>query len=1473
MGLYTAIEDKYYGLMDLINKVIPVNKIIDPIDKKFPSFILFIIVILALIFSGLIYFGLIDLSELGFPDFFGGTASISMLIQDSSGSTLSGINASIEINNEQAIALTSDDYGEITFNANIGDSLYYTINATGYQTYSENFEVSQTTENIDIILQPEGDNDLTPTGSRSISFVENGYLISGRTITASFTCSNSNITPTPATETKTIGKFEVKVPEDCGSLYVTVRSDYYESLTNYPVPDNGLIELTPIETDKGIILAKVKNVSGQALSGIDVRLYDATDTARTVYRETTDSYGETEFSFTPGNYFIVAEDTDNQYEVKRSETKQVSANTTTTFEITMQEYGVNVPIIGYIDVNVIDAETGEQVDSDIKLYTQDEEENFILYMQRTDVNYASFPIVDDNQYFITVEAEGYLTPAPIEAVVDDIIIVELEKGNGGGIKVEVKDKDNYPRANVLLVLYYGDTDLPTGDEMHSDIYGKAFFETITPGYYYLKGFYQFQQGTTDYFEVLNDENVNVNLKLTANQGTIKVNVFNELEIKMSRDNYVIEFYKQSTEEVADYIEDPLGEFQFEVPQTVYAVIESSGYHKHQTISIPIIENDSQDLNVYLEKIISGQENPEITFEGLFDSSNELVENIEPNTSYYPQFKLVIPEGKSFEKIQAFARAGESFIEGDFTGKLADDSLYFDKSYALPVNSSATDSTWFTGVFADDTNPSHVDASKAKWFNLSFETSEDITVYEFRLKLKVKDIAELKPSELTLHYRALLADLTGYYFNPTDSYESDPMLLYSNSHNESFSIECGDYDFCLTKQVFDSEGQEITANGSGDFEVKENEKNSIEFLLYNNSEVNEIDSKFKQENIIVSESNDDRIKFYDFTAEGSSLDGESKNWVNGIDPLNETLSGTINLMESITTDTEFISVFEQDSEKPLIRTQLTNSTSDLLVQEDSSFKIRADTDMLITIQAIGESEPDFLQAFKDYSKITITVVDNSNNDVPVANARVSTAYGLNDYSEIGLTNSQGIIEWTGYTAQAYNEKVKFKAVKQDVRDSVKEIIVGGGETILEVQDDKGTEYNDDGPIEFEVSLMKANEENSNTVYLVNTSTTGLTITLIKGNSGPSQLQEENTIYLYGGGEPEEEHAIRLTNFSQYNLNEDKTNQNLEDYDESVVPNTPGLPVEIKLHSENDAYPQPTLKNGNLLIYYYIANYEIPLVKSIPVEIDIRPSYFIQLSEEPQPPLKETTAEVKATIDFYKEEIDKTVNLYVNRKISDAGTITGFSLPTNKYLNTTAMDSILEAENSKLNWDGLGEYTDFEKDEFQFQIIINPNEITEDVTIDNYFIDATVEFVGGETKTLKIPLEIEINNAPRAEESLLTLPEKIELTLEPNNEYHYENSFTITNDTTYNAIIKSTSFEPALPSDLDFQICGPNGCINTPVEAEDSMQLQYRSEYKGNTQQEVIFQTNLKFSTEFEGYSGTITQEIPVTITVKPETTPS
>jgi hypothetical protein len=114
VGLYSSLEDKWYTTLDKIDSIVPVYKIVDPIDKIVPSFILFLIIIFFILFF------------LGFSFFqIGNDNSIDIIIISETGIPLSDVKISLIDDCGESIASTDGDGktiaticgGEIILNA------------------------------------------------------------------------------------------------------------------------------------------------------------------------------------------------------------------------------------------------------------------------------------------------------------------------------------------------------------------------------------------------------------------------------------------------------------------------------------------------------------------------------------------------------------------------------------------------------------------------------------------------------------------------------------------------------------------------------------------------------------------------------------------------------------------------------------------------------------------------------------------------------------------------------------------------------------------------------------------------------------------------------------------------------------------------------------------------------------------------------------------------------------------------------------------------------------------------------------------------------------------------------------------------------------------------------------------------------------------------------------------------------------
>ena len=96
------MEDKYYEFMDKLNKSVPVYKIIDPIDKIVPSFVLLIILLLLLLSGG---------TYLAYTLVSGPSNIATFSVVDNSGNPLSEVPVRIGFEQGDEEIFTSDPLG------------------------------------------------------------------------------------------------------------------------------------------------------------------------------------------------------------------------------------------------------------------------------------------------------------------------------------------------------------------------------------------------------------------------------------------------------------------------------------------------------------------------------------------------------------------------------------------------------------------------------------------------------------------------------------------------------------------------------------------------------------------------------------------------------------------------------------------------------------------------------------------------------------------------------------------------------------------------------------------------------------------------------------------------------------------------------------------------------------------------------------------------------------------------------------------------------------------------------------------------------------------------------------------------------------------------------------------------------------------------------------------------------------------
>ena len=153
MGLkdaYFGLEDKWYAALDKISTKIPIYRIIDPIDRVVPSFILLIATIVTLV----AIFAVLPLLSLQ-------QATVTVVVEDELGNILQGVKVDYTIEGTIDSRITDAD-GQIRFGAPFNSTIELhvsetTVDGVEYETKQISFLVEEEKEvRQKLVLQRKG---------------------------------------------------------------------------------------------------------------------------------------------------------------------------------------------------------------------------------------------------------------------------------------------------------------------------------------------------------------------------------------------------------------------------------------------------------------------------------------------------------------------------------------------------------------------------------------------------------------------------------------------------------------------------------------------------------------------------------------------------------------------------------------------------------------------------------------------------------------------------------------------------------------------------------------------------------------------------------------------------------------------------------------------------------------------------------------------------------------------------------------------------------------------------------------------------------------------------------------------------------------------------------------------------------------------------------------------------------------------
>ncbi len=763
--IYYAFEDKWYELLDALDRHIPVYKIINPIDEKVPSFLLFLFLAFLL--------GLVIVSPIVLP----GKYSFQIIVAQEDGSPIPEALVKIYSQEGEEIAnLQTDDKGK-TEEIKISEGTYFLeIEKKGYKKIEKEIEVKANFK--DEIFEMEE----AEKGEYTILFKDNdGSPITGR-IDLTFQCSNPAVQP-PLPKTIFNSIFKITEPEGCG-LIITAKTERGEQTIRLnPSIKTKSVKFEEQEGGKKNLTIRIRQ-NDFPIEGL-VKIYQEGIQIDSGYSST----GTINFQLNPGRYEIIFENP--QY--KRT-SREVVLDRDKTIEI---EAELNP--VGTIDLVFEDENTGERINTNIFASLKKEEQ--VISEKETSSGEISFGIFEDIDYDLVIDAQDYCVKY-INGIRKGSHTIKLKRFNndcGASLKVKVIDSERKPLANAKVGLYNNEGIKIGINDAVSNAEGIAEFEHVPSGTYKafaIKG-YLHGWSTAEVFSQRDPDRTQLIVAMVSKKGKLKV------EIKDNEDNPVnyahIAFLDNFGELVGGGLRPVEGSqyvLETSADKKVSVIVRKEGYSDYVSEPISIEPDIEKEIKVNLSRPrISGE--VKIDFLGIYKDNSKIV-SVQPGEKYDLLFRINIPKNKDYDKIGAHIRVGEKI------------KTELDEIEIVKVLAPGETSIVKGGTYEEENqNNERLVEGEAKWVNIEWDMENTEQKFRtgdiyFKVKVKVKETAKLN-SEDEIYYRAWAEENGETIKDPEDNKNSSD--LYSKTYSKKIAIggetKCED-GFCFSATIVDLE---------------------------------------------------------------------------------------------------------------------------------------------------------------------------------------------------------------------------------------------------------------------------------------------------------------------------------------------------------------------------------------------------------------------------------------------------------------------------------------------------------------------------------------------------------------------------------------------------------------------------------------------------------------------------------------------
>jgi len=1009
-NIYFACEDKWYGFWDKVDSKIPVYGVIEKIDKIIPSFVLFIIIIiaLALFFSW------------GFIAGFFVQASFTVQVLDSAQNPLPNSLVKISFGDNNSTK-TTNEFGETeAVMLPMGAAVRVTASKENFDSSTKETTISNANQKLEIILQsPSQENHIT------VLLKDEYNQPITDAVTVQFSCTNTAVSA-PSTMTVLTGRLEIVEPSGCNGLIAGFDSSAFQKINSKVLrAGEQTVFMQSITTSlegelTGILRVQLTFNGNPVTEQITVQLYrDNGSGGIGPIDSKISSAGIVEFTKAAGNYFVKTIAT-SQYGQAVSETTAVQAGKTASVTLALSRN-----IAGKITLQLKDSLSKAAIVGASVLL---EKENVQAGQKTSDSNgKAEFFVMEDAAYTLLIDSENYclkvLSGVRISASTQTIELTKFSGECGASLKVRVIDQDGKRVKNAVVGLYNEEGYSAGFANRVSDINGIAVFSRVPSGTYKafaIKSSFSGWSDTAKFQQRISDATL-LTVTMIIPDGTLRIKAVDSDGNPMTGAD--VFFYDSTTMEKIGSgsrpIENADGTIDFvsRADKKIFFRIEKSGMADYTSVVYPIVPSTVQEITAAMEKeIISGD--IKISFLGFYKGS-EIASVLAPGETYTAKLQVKVPVNKDYSKIGVHLRTGTSTV-------MTLDALAI-KEINFPGKPSVIKATSFRPNNNYEQDAKNITADDAKWVNGEWtEFSTGTTNIE--ATIKVKETAKAS-DELVFWYRAYAVDSDGKYIR--DKLDSQlgnsentakKQALYADAYQAAYNVGSEtlcDETFCFSASILDIEAG-ISESATSSYNAKIFKDYAMTFAILNASKTLPY---YGAELRILNE--DEALLFGDYTinsAQNTSVSGTAAggkiDWTNAGDLLPGTsIKGNLAFSTQKTANSQ-------------IKFQL-RSAERIVFEKTIAIGISATKELSVTIV------PEFLPSGIE-NKIIATVLDKETG-LEIENALVKIEDRAHNVLSTATTNSSGKAELR-LPSQQPGEKLFLIAEKPEYKRFEMEILV-------------------------------------------------------------------------------------------------------------------------------------------------------------------------------------------------------------------------------------------------------------------------------------------------------------------------------------------------------------------------------------------------------------------------------------------------